>query len=190
MSIEAYPLCWPVGRPRERFPTHSRFRIDSRSAALMELRHEISLMGGDDLIVSSNLPLRKDGQPYASARAPDDQGVAVYFTRNGKQVCFACDSWRTIAENILAIARTIGALRGIERWGSGDMLERAFTGFEALPSPEVWWQVLGLDGPDASREAIESAHRKLIMTHHPDRGGDSETAARINRARDMGISQL
>jgi len=157
--------------------------------SILDVQNEVRLLGGRDLIISSNMPLRRDGLPYARA-AVFDVGVAVYFTYKKRQVCFACDRWDSVEGNMRAIAKTIEALRGIDRWGTGDMVEQAFTGFTALPSPESWWQVLGLKGPDASREEIEQAHRRLAMQHHPDRGGDVETMARINRARDQGMESV
>jgi hypothetical protein len=43
---------------------------------------------------------------------------------------------------------------------------------------------LGL-APGASPDAIRAAHRRLMQQHHPDRGGSAETAARLNRAREI-----
>lgn len=57
--------------------------------------------------------------------------------------------------------------------GAGDRMDR----HEAF-------QVLGLQ-PDASREEIRAAHRRLIQRVHPDHGGSSYLAARINQARDV-----
>ncbi|MDG4551249.1 MAG: DnaJ domain-containing protein [Candidatus Contendobacter sp.] len=46
------------------------------------------------------------------------------------------------------------------------------------------YQVLGLQ-PEASREEIQAAYRRLIQRVHPDHGGSSYLAARLNRARDV-----
>jgi hypothetical protein len=182
--LEAYPLTWPVNRPRTKWREPSRFRT-TLGVAIKEVQAEVERLGGSNLIISSNLPLRRDGMPYANASQPDDRGVAVYFQYKKRPMCFACDRWAKIEENMWAIAKTIDALRGIERWGSGQMVEQAFTGFVALPAPEQPWQTLGLSTSRPTREQIDEAHRRLAAQHHPDRpGGDTNEMARINAARD------
>lgn len=37
----------------------------------------------------------------------------------------------------------------------------------------------------ATPDEIRAAHRRKLQEHHPDRGGDPDTAARINQARDV-----
>lgn len=184
MSVptEAYPLTFPPGRERSKWPEQSRFRV-TLGQAIKEVQVEVERLGGRDLVISSNLALRRDGMPYASGAQPQDKGVAVYFTYNKKPMCFACDRWNRIEDNMRGIAKTIDALRGIERWGSGQMVEQAFTGFLALPAPEQPWQVLGVSS-QASTTEIEAAYKRLASEHHPDKGGDSYTMARINTARD------
>lgn len=46
------------------------------------------------------------------------------------------------------------------------------------------YQILGVQ-PDASRDEIQTAYRRLIQKVHPDQGGSSYLAARINQARDV-----
>jgi hypothetical protein len=187
--IEAYPLTWPISRPRARHRENARFKT-GLGAAIASVQREVNLLGGQRLVISSNLPLRRDGFPLARAGFIGDTGVAVYFDLKKKPMCFACDRWYDVQDNMQAIAKTIEALRGIERWGSGSMVEQAFTGFLALPSPEQPWQTLGLETSNPTPEQIEEAHRRLAMKHHPDRGGDSETMGRINAARDALLERL
>lgn len=186
--VEAFPLAWPLGRPRMEAHrrTWSNFKTNfgkARDRCLGEIR----MLGGKRPVVSTNLPLRLDGLPYANARAADgDPGVAVYFEYKGKAMCFACDRWAKIEDNMHAISLTIGALRGIARWGTGDMMEAAFTGFTALPAPgqttaRGWPEVLELP-PGATLEKAKENYRRLSMIRHPDRGGSEDAMSELNWA--------
>jgi hypothetical protein len=150
-------------------------------------------MGGANVVVSTNLPLFRDGYPIASGMEPKDPGVAVYFQLKGKSMAFACDQYCHVYENIQAIARTIEALRGIERWGASDMMERAFSGFKALrDSPsEDWREVLGFQPRETvTRKMVESRARELVKQHHPDKGGNRNAFERVMRAREAAILDL
>lgn len=180
---QAYPLHWPEGWPRTRHPERSRFQV-AFDEARQELQWEIERMGGRYAVLSTNVELRRDGNPYASRRDPDDRGVAVYFELNGKQMVFACDRWDQVKDNIRAIEKTIAAMRGIERWGASDMMARAFSAFEALPPPGAkrpWWEVLKLCNGVGLAEA-KCRYRALIKRHHPDLGGDSVKFQEIQQA--------
>jgi DnaJ domain len=183
MTVEAYPLQWPAGKPRASHPEASRFdRSRSLAASLKGLLNEIRLLGGTLPVVSTNIKLRLDGIPYANQAQPRDKGVAVYFTLKEQPMCFSCDRWDRVEDNLYAIAMTIGALRGIERWGSGSMVEQAFTGFIALPAPKSPWDVLGVPR-GASQDEIEAAYRQKAKTAHPDKGGTPEAMQDLNEAR-------
>jgi DnaJ-class molecular chaperone len=89
-----------------------------------------------------------------------------------------------------AIQKTIEAVRGIDRWGASDMVERAFAAFEALPppsEPDAWWAVLNV-ARSASAAEIEAAFKREAKRHHPDHGGDPAMMQKINRARQEGLA--
>lgn len=180
---ERYPLHWPEGWPRTvpHKRTWSNFRV-SHNRAQDNLMAEIRRLGGRNVILSTNIRLRQDGLPYASQRPPEDPGVAVYFEYKKRPMVFACDRWAMVGDNIHSIGKTIEALRGIERWGASDMLERAFTGFEALPEPPKDWRAVLNCSADVTFEAARQRYLSLRSEHHPDRGGDSEMFQRIQEA--------
>lgn len=71
----------------------------------------------------------------------------------------------------------------IERWGSTDLLDRAFTGFAALPAGRSCWDVLGIP-PGSPPEKVDAAYRALAKSLHPDAGGSDDEMAALNRARE------
>jgi hypothetical protein len=177
-------LTWPDGwkRTPKHLRAHSPFKIESTDRAFRELMDELGRLGARAVIISSNLKLRQDGYPYSTQPRNDDEGIAIYFTRKGKDVVLACDKFAKREANMRAITKTIEAIRGIERWGSSDMMERAFTGFTALPSSaESWWGVLGV-APNARPVEIEAAYRRRRSETHPDRGGSAEDFDAVQRA--------
>lgn len=183
---EAYPLQWPAGKPRKQFPERSRFVERSIDAATRVLSEELRRLGASNMVLSTNLRLRNDGFPRSNQAQPSDRGVAVYFSYKKQPMCFACDRWDRIQDNIYAIAMTIEALRGIERWGSGSMVEQAFTGFVALPAPRSAndpWGLLGIR-PGATEAEIDAAYREKAKKAHPDApGGSVEAMQALNEAR-------
>jgi len=182
MSTQAYPLHWPEGQKRTRFPTGSRFNV-SPGQAINSLLKEIAMLGGRHIVISSNQRLRKDGLPYSSGRMPDDRGVAVYFLFKDKQRCFACDKWDLMHDNIQAVKKTIEAIRGIQRWGSSEMVDRAFSGFDALPNMQEddWRVVLHCRGVTLLEE-VRDKYMRLRSIHHSDKGGEDAEFVRIQKA--------
>lgn len=55
---------------------------------------------------------------------------------------------------------------------------------DSAMSREEAYRVLGLEA-GASNEEIRAAHRKLMLQNHPDKGGTSYLAAKINEAKDV-----
>ena len=187
MITEAYPLQWPAGWPRT--PRTSAARFNTRFAVARDgIFNELRLMNARGIVMSSNLDLRIDGLPYANQKQPEDRGVAVYFIREGEQKCIPCDRWNRVEDNAQAIRQTVGALRGLERWGAKQMVDAAFTGFTAIGSGEHWSDVLGVDR-DATTDDIKSAYRKLARDNHPDHGGDAAQFHRIAEAFKQGVNR-
>ena len=193
-AIEAYPLTWPQGWPRKQSYQRSRakfstsVRVLSVMDGIQRVLLELERLGvkRDDLVISTDIPTRLDGLPR-SDRTVTDPGVAVYWRKGKATRCMAIDRYDRVADNLAAIAATLEAMRAIERHGGAEILDRAFTGFVALPAPEQWWQVLGV-AENATGGEIDAAYRRLAALHHPDRGGDSAQMARINTARDQGLA--
>lgn len=182
---QRYPLTWPEGWKRTPVyqRSHSPFKIESTDRAFRELLEELGRLGARNVIISSNLKLRQDGYPYSQQPRNDDEGIAVYFSRKGVEMVLACDKFTKREANIRAITKSIDAIRGIERWGSSDMMERAFTGFAALAAPEGshWSEVLGVQR-DARPAEIEAAYRRRRSEVHPDRGGAAGEFDAVQRA--------
>jgi len=160
------------------------FRV-SPGIARDSLFNELYRMGAKNIVLSTNIRLRLDGIPYANQSALEDAGIAVYFNYKDRPMVFACDRWDDVYDNIWATAKTINAIRGIERWGASDMLERAFSGFTALPAPmktPSWWDILEVD-KEATVEEIKAARDRLAGKFHPDKaGGSHQRMAEINYA--------
>jgi hypothetical protein len=203
VTIPAFPLQWPAGWKRT--PAHQRAyakfgrkeNVAGRSwqskrdltiaDAVKRVREEAARMGirDDDLVINTNLKLRMDGLPRSDQREPEDSGAAVYWRdKQGHTLCMAIDRYMRVADNLAAIAATLDAMRAIERHGGGEILNRAFTGFTALPGAGAtthWRDVLDVP-PGATREQIEQAYRRLRSLHHPDRGGDASRFHEIQKA--------
>lgn len=187
MSAEAFPLQWPEGWPRT--PSwkrgSSRFGKNLGFGEIRKLQNELRLMGAQHVVISSNVPLRQDGLPYASqaGKRYDDPGVAVYFTLKGKTLSMARDRYNTPWENIRSLILAISAIRSIERHGGSTMMERAFSGFAAIAPPDwkkPWRQVFGVQ-PDW-RGDITALYREKAKGRHPDAGGSDTLMAELNVA--------
>lgn len=183
---EAFPLYWPEGWPRTKYRGGSRFNQGFGQAREF-LFAEIRRMGGTNVVLSTNVPLRNDGLPRANMPNPADPGAAVYFKHKKHDLVFACDKYQKCTDNVYAIAKTIEAMRGIERWGASELLERAFTGFKALPEKgsQAWREILGIPREQfVTRQVIEDRFRELVKERHPDAGGNDEDFRQLLSARE------
>lgn len=177
---QAFPLQWPDGWPRT--PAHhredgrTRFASATGGSAVKRpirlgaardgLIAELERLGAQNIVMSTDLKLRQDSLPYANQRQPDDPGIAVYFQRGTDSKVMARDAFDRIEDNMRSLTLAIQGLRMLQRHGGGQMLEKAFAGFTALPPPDAmsdvrqsaWWMVLGVS-PDATSGVIRQAYK-------------------------------
>lgn len=184
-NIAAYPLQWPIGWPKTKERQSSRFNTTLESA-LSSLKREIQLMGGENVVLSSNYTL--------GANNPKEPGVVAYFDwveerypRKIVAMAIPCDRWTKIQDNVRAIALTVEAMRGMERWGAKHMIKSMFMGFKALPAGDSDWRAVLKVQQQASAEEIKAAYRKLANELHPDKGGKHEDFIRVQKAYETAV---
>lgn len=212
--INAYPLTWPAGWPRTKQRRSARFTRKERqytpTGHHMSSKHltvsdgikrcllELERLGArdGDSIISTNVPTRLDGRPRSGEMEPQDPGVAVYWTLAGQKTpkVMAIDIYDRVADNLAAIAATLEAMRAIERHGGALVLERAFTGFTALPAPgqvvSRWRDVLGVSDSETNITVVEASYRRARSKNHPDRGGDVAVFDAVQHAWEQAQQEL
>lgn len=207
MIVTPFPLAWPHGWPRT--PDHRRIANHpfggktyplTFDRARRQLLEELARLRATSIVLSTNIPLRQDGQPYAGGadRRLDDPGVAVYFRLKGRDLSMARDGFTSIAANMRSLFLAVDGLRQLERHGGSYMMDRAFSGFTALPPPtptRPWWEVFGFAREDILhrnilQRDIESAFRRLAAERHPDRGGSDSAMSELNVARAEALKEI
>ena len=179
-DVSAFPLCWPEAWPRTKNRSAAyRFGDWTVYSATKGLLEQIRLLGGRCVIISTSVPLRRDGVPLSKPPVDGDPGVAVYFERKGIGLCLPCDRYTDVADNIHAIALALEAMRALERHATPQLLEAAFKGFSALPAPPTWRDELGAC---KTLQEAEASYRAKARSAHPDTGGDHEAMSALNAA--------
>ena len=205
--IAAYPLQWPEGWPRTKSYARSHGRFSTRRSS-NSMAQDLSVadgvervllelsrfgIGRDDIVISTNIKTRLDGFPRSDQKAPDDPGVAVYWeTRNGGRKVMAVDRYYKVSDNLAAVAATLDAMRAIERHGGAQILDRAFTGFSALPPPAArhWREVIGVAPAVRDMPSVRIAFRRRAAQVHPDKGGTHEAMTELNAALNAAEKEL
>lgn len=180
MTVAAYPLTWPPTFPRAKYREAGRFKT-ALPNAIKNVQASLRGFASDsgktlkDLVISSNVTLGAD--------SPADPGVAVWFMWDSMQVCIPVDRYSSVASNLQAIHHILEARRVELRHGTLALVRATFQGFLALPAPVggMWWEVLGVS-QTASLEEARAAWKRLATENHPDKGGDQDRMAQINKA--------
>ena len=187
-QVTEFPLCWPENKPRaaERMDRSYRgayFGTNvnkmTRAKALAAIEDEMRKWRIDRWIIST-APAYRQG--------PTDPAAALWWDHPGLGLrVLACDQYARVHDNLYAIALTLDALRGLERWGAYTM-EQAIEGAKlALPPPAgsaniVWRQVLG-DVPKGIEKVdalavINARYRRMAQ----EAGDDEGEKLRLNLA--------
>ena len=220
--ITRYPLQWPVGWRRAKILDRQRGKFNRRDRVEAEYQmpgtatiyrqvtkhvtvadavdrvyDELSKLGvanlRDDAVISTNLVTTLNGRPRSALGEPADPGSAVYWERYGVRQCMAIDRYDRVADNLAAIAATLEAMRAIERHGGAEILNRAFTGFAALPerSGSNWRLALGfISNQSVTLDEAEAKFRELAKRVHSDQGGDDDAMRRLIEARNEAKAEL
>ncbi len=199
-SIKRFPLEWPAGwkrtSPYKR--VNSSFTTKRTANGLLtvmlateRLEGEVERLQGKNPVLSTNVSLRMDGRPRSDEN-PIDPGVALYFSFRGKATVLACDKYKSVADNLAALAAHIDALRRVERYGVGT-IEQALAGYKALPADTAadWRKVFGFNADSRpTLDQLDTAYKELARRKHPDHGGTDVEMAHVNRARDYALMEL
>jgi hypothetical protein len=198
---KAFPLSWPEGWKRTPHPERKLGQFKSAkqwvtvAIAVQRVLEELRLMGisDNDVIISTNIPLRLDGMPISDTKERGDPGAAIYWRDKRGMKCLAIDRYQHVRDNIAAIAATLEAMRTVQRHGGAEIMERQFLGFAALPekASQPWREVFGIATTAAATwPMVEERFRALAQMHHPDKGGDRNKFEEIVQARDAARLEL
>ncbi len=177
--------------PRTMTPAYKRIRSrfdESRTAVADLLERELLHLRAKDVVIQLDCKpseIRQDGQLRAGTK-PSSPAVVVQFTSVNKLMSFACDQYDSWLANIKAIAKTLEALRAVDRYGATQGGEQ-YTGFQALPAPDplagMVQELCQMSGHSpvtadylrVSSERVKQFRREVLLALHPDRTKDEPT---------------
>lgn len=141
----------------------------------------------DLCLMTTNMEVNLDGSIRARQRKPEDQGATLVFPWKDRETVVAVDCFFELEQNIAAIASALEAIRRLHRLDAS-MMDQAMAGFQALPNPGAisqshWKTALGFSMEDeVNFEQAKHRYRVCMSRAHTDKGGNHETAAKINMA--------
>lgn len=160
-------------------------RLEARNAVI-----QVAVKAGN--IIGGGASIRSD-----SVR--EHPGVILSFDTKDGPFSYPCDTFRTLEDNVRAIALTLEHLRAVNRYGVTQRGEQ-YRGFSALPMPrddgaltreEALELIVGIPAAMLNEEMLtpdflKSKWRERVQAAHPDKpGGDAELFKRVQRARDV-----
>ncbi len=196
---------WTIGHARRE---HGPFLRLSVPRVLNDLEDELRKIRATNVAITTPAVVNRTGRPDASdlqLQSLKDPGIAIYLRRRTQDLVIALDRFLRPVDNIRGLTLALAGMRQVERYGGSGSLDRALSGFAALPAQAGvtvthWSVALGLAetygvwraSPDfpfplaAGRQALlaaaERAYRELAKTHHPDRGGSQDAFVELGQA--------
>mmetsp|Transcript_122248 Transcript_122248/g.317731 ORF Transcript_122248/g.317731 Transcript_122248/m.317731 type:complete len:116 (+) Transcript_122248:149-496(+) len=67
----------------------------------------------------------------------------------------------------------------------GGLRKESLAGFESPMTRAEAKQILNLREMNPAKDSIREAHRKLLVANHPDKGGSTYVASKINEAKEI-----
>lgn len=200
------PRIWPgKTRPVDYSRPAGPFKVTTWSMIERALLYELGRLGAKDVELAIDLPnpahWNAMGTPRADARAATPAVVLSFTRKDGVRLTFPCDTYAVWQTNVYAIAKSLEALRAVDRYGvtQGD---QQYVGFKALPpgsgaageralSAEEAAEILQtfsdlpahviIAEPSVARVAIRTAKGRS----HPDADGQAGDFELVTRAADV-----
>lgn len=175
----------------------------SYNRVIQELERELSHHGTEEVVIEGGFKasdIRIDGLPKGGS-SPAFPDVRIFFeSRKAKRpLRFECGTYHQWTDNFRAIVLTLGRLRLAEEHGVGSGTEQ-YMGFNALPSGIQAGEFATVEdamrflskvgeGPGSVLSVLPAdlqvVYEQAARKAHPDRaGGNGDTMAKVNRARD------
>jgi hypothetical protein len=191
---------WPGERNKNR--KDATFRA-TYPKTLDELENELSKIKAKEIIIQveglTRDDIRNDGWPRSGnwKNGYGGPGVIVSFESPKGAMSFPCDKFRDWQDNLRAIAKSLEALRMVDRYGVTRGNEQ-YRGWARLPAPNgrmsreqaiSFLASLHRSPPEnmarLDGEALRAICRTARIENHPDRGGSHEIFVRIGQAEEV-----
>lgn len=202
---------WPDQQPATPVSKRQDARFTSDYAARLDLlEYELGQINAKDVILEAFIAkgsTRADAWPRSEAKSTGP-GLILSFTTNGEAREFAADNYRDWKDNLYGIAKTLEALRGIDRWrGRAD--GKQYAGFSPVLSQKTSAQGTSAAATGAFTSAegaaayiakhskqqassilsnsvvMKGAYSEAALKLHPDTGGAHEAFIRLQQAKQM-----
>lgn len=211
------PLDWPRDHRRtsrnRRSPSGETRNYVTLRDRLIKALHRF---GAGHIAVSTDTPNGLYGTPVGKQRPLGDPGFVTYFQLNDWTYAISSDAHSDELGNFGIVADTADMIAQAPHYLRLEMLgpyaiqfpvfhqhitdqkqagskrrRREFPGIPSRYRGAQWWKDLGLTKPPASLTEAESAFRKQVHRHHPDRGGNTEKMQKaidaVERARSNSV---